>query len=261
MKIGINFYRGGCFSDISVADTIALMKDNGFEGTFLGNEGPEFHQIVEACQQADIAVETIHAPFNKINDMWLPGEAGEEMLRRLTTAFEDAAAHNIPVVIVHMSSGFQPPIIGDVGNERFRRLMETADRLGVIPAIENQRLLANIALMFERYENARFCWDTGHENCFTPGREYMPLFGDKLAALHIHDNQCEYNKDLHMLPYDGKVDFDKAARQIAKSGFQGSVMLEVMARAECYAQLSGEEFYGRAAKSARRLADAIDSYR
>lgn len=261
MKIGMNIYRGGCCSDLSIEDTIALMKDNGFEGTFMGNEHEIFPQVVEAAQKAGIAMETIHAPFNRINDMWLPGEAGDEMLRRLIRSFEDAARYGIPTVVVHMSSGFHPPIIGDIGNDRFRRLMETADRLGVTPAIENQRLLANLALMFEYYDNARFCWDTGHENCFTPGREYMPLFGDKLAALHIHDNYCEYNQDLHMLPYDGKVDFDKAARYIAKSGFNGTVMLEVMARAEMYSDYTAEEFYRRAGESARKLAAAIESYR
>ena len=259
MKIGINMncYGGG----LPIDEQLRLMKENGFEATFLGCEGASFDETVEKIQAAGITVDNLHAPFNKINDMWLPGEAGDEMLRRLIRSFEDAARYDIPVVVVHMSSGCHPPIIGDVGNDRFRRLMETADRLGVIPAIENQRLLANIALMFEQYENARFCWDIGHENCFTPGREYMPLFGDKLAALHVQDNMCNYNEDLHMLPYDGKVDFDKAARYIAKSGFWGTVMLEVMARAERYAQLSGEEFYSRAAKAARKLSDAIESYR
>lgn len=261
MKIGMNFYRGGCFSDLSVEDTIALMKDNGFEGTFMGNEHEIFPQVVEAARKAGIAMETIHAPFDKINDMWRPGEEGDEMLRRLVRSFEDAARYDIPVVVLHMSSGYHPPMIGDVGNARFRQLMETADRLGVTPAIENQRLLANISLMFEYYDNARFCWDIGHEACFTPGREYMPLFGHKLAALHVQDNMCNFNEDLHMLPYDGKIDFDKAARYIAKSGFRGTVMLEVMARADCYARLSGAEFYARAAKAARKLADTIDFYR
>lgn len=261
MKIGMNFYRGGVCNGLSIEKAVALLQENGFSATFLGNEEAGFHDSVEACQKAGIAVDTIHAPFDKINSMWLPGEEGDEMLRRLIVSFEDAARHSIPVVVVHMSSGFHPPIIGDVGNDRFRRLMETAAELGVTPAIENQRLLANIALMFEYYDNARFCWDIGHEACFALGREYMPLFGHKLAALHVHDNNCILDQDLHMLPYDGKIDFDKAARHIAKTGFQGTMMLEVMTKSDIYSQLTPEEYYCRAAQSARKFADAIDSYR
>lgn len=260
MKIGVNFYREGCCSSLPIEDIIALMKENGFEGSHVANENAYFPQVVEKMQKAGIAMESIHAPFDRINDIWLPGEAGDEMLRRLVRAFEDAARYDIPAVVLHMSSGYHPPIISDAGNERFRQLMETADRLGVIPAIENQRLLANISLMFERYENARFCWDTGHENCFTPGKEFMPLFGDKLATLHIHDNNCELNGDLHMLPYDGKIDFDKVARYIAKFGYEGTVMLEVSSKAELYSNYTPEQFYRRAGERANQLAAAIQSY-
>lgn len=261
MKIGMNYYHAHICSEVTIEETVALMQENGFEATFMGNEHATFHQVVEAMQKAGIAVEAVHAPFDKINSMWLPGEEGDEMLRRLIKSFQDAADHQIPTVVVHMSSGFHPPIIGDVGNDRFRRLMETAAELGVTPAIENQRLLANIALMFEYYDNARFCWDTGHEACFALGREYMPLFGDKLVALHVHDNNCVLDQDLHMLPYDGKIDFDRAARQIAQSPFQGTMMLEVMARADIYSQLTPAEFYRRAGESARKFANAIESYR
>ena len=261
MKIGMNFYSYGYSDKLSEEQLVALLQENGFEATFICNEAPNFDHAVELLQKTDITIDTIHAPFDKINSMWLPGEEGDEVLRRLTASFEAAAQHRIPVVVVHMSSGFHPPIISDIGNDRYRRLMETADRLGVIPAIENIRVLANVALMFERYGNARFCWDTGHEACYTPNCEFMPLFADKLVALHVHDNDCVREHDLHMLPYDGNMNFDTVAQHIAKSGFQGTLMLEVTAKSDLYAQLTPEEYYARAAQSAKKLAAAIESYR
>ena len=101
---------------------------------------------------------------------------------------------------------------------------------GVQIAFENQRKLANIAWTFEEIEdapNVGFCWDTGHENCFTPGRQYMPLFGKKLICTHIHDNNGVFDHDEHLLPFDGKLDFVRAARQIRESGFTGALVLEV----------------------------------
>ncbi len=260
MKIGINMncYGGG----LSVDEQIRLMKENGFEATFLGCEGPNFDEVVEKLQAAGITVDNLHAPFNKINDMWLPGDAGEDMLARLVRCVEKAAAHGIPVIVVHVSSGTKPPMINDIGNDRFRRLMEAAKKHNVTVAYENQRKLANLALMFEYYDEARFCWDIGHEACFTNGREYMPLFGDKLIALHVQDNNCEFNKDIHLIPYDGKIDFDKAARFIAERNYQGTVMLELIRKnSTVYEDVTPEDYYKKAADAARRLMESIDSYR
>ena len=259
MKIGIIWGWAG--ESVPRETQIAWMKENEFEATFVGNESEHFDEDVAALQNAKITVDNIHAPFDAINDIWLPGEGGEQMLARLIRCAEDAKRHGIPVIVVHMSSGMRPPIISDIGNLRFAKLMDRCDALGITVAFENQRKLANLALMFEYYDQARFCWDVGHEHCFTPGREYMPLFGDKLAALHIHDNPCEFNKDSHLLPYDGKIDFDQAARHIAKSGYEGTVMLETGWGGSFYREITPEEYIRRAGVAAAKFRDTILSYK
>ncbi len=259
MKLGINL---GCYGGLTVDEQIALMKKNGFTACFLSNERDDFDDAVETLQKAGISVDSLHAPYNKINDIWLEGPEGEEMLNRLIRCAEDAARHGIPAIVVHLSSGMTPPMINDIGNARFATLMDKAKELGITVAYENQRKLANLALMFEYYGEARFCWDIGHEACFTGGREYMPLFGHKLAVLHIHDNTMEFNKDYHMIPYDGKIDFDKGAKYIADSGFDGTVMLEIGRwGSSFYDGISAEEYYQRAGAAAKKLAAKIEEYR
>lgn len=258
MKIGISW---NCYGGLTRDEQIALMKKNGFEATFMGSKVTELEDCVVPLRQAGIDVETLHAPYDKINDMWLEGEAGDLMLGRLIQCVENAHRYQVPTVIIHMSSGNTPPIISDIGNLRFRKLVEAARKNKVTLAFENQRKIANLAIMFEYYDDARFCWDIGHEACFTPGRKYMPLFGDKLVALHIHDNTCEENKDYHMLPFDGKIDFDNAAQFIAESGFEGTVMLEVGRwGSNFYDDMSAEEYYARAAAAAGRLRDKIREF-
>ena len=44
------------------------------------------------------------------------------------------------------------------------------------------------------------------------------MFGDKLKALHIHDNMPD--GDHHMIPYDGNVDFDRVTTQLANSNYR-----------------------------------------
>lgn len=256
MKIGIS---SGCYAGISVEREIELLQKNGVDATFLGCD-ENTADTVKKMRQAGIEVDNFHAPFHNVNAIWLPGEAGELALKQFTDAAELAAKTEVPLIVVHLSSGVTPPMISDVGNERFARLMKRAGELGVTVAYENQRKLANLALMFEYYPEARFCWDVGHEACFANGMEYMPLFGDKLAALHIHDNLKIFNEDLHRLPYDGAIDFDRTAEQIAKSGYEGTVMLETW-NGPFYQGVTDEEFVARAASAARRLADTIEKYK
>lgn len=256
MKIGISW--NSC--PLDDGEQIRLMKENGFERTFFGAGQPFVTTLPAKLRAEGILCDNLHAPFKNLNTIWLPGEEGEDMLNQLLTSVGHCARNEIPVLVVHLSSGATPPMISDIGNARFARLMELAKAEGVTIAYENQRKLANISLMFEYYPEARFCWDVGHEECFTNGRRYMPLFGDKLAALHLHDNDCQ--NDLHMLPYDGKIDMTRAARQLAEVGYTGTVMLEVSKKkSPLYDGISADDYFRRAANAARRFAAEIEAQR
>ncbi|MBQ7821085.1 MAG: sugar phosphate isomerase/epimerase [Clostridia bacterium] len=259
MNIGICF---NAYAGLEIEQQIRLMRENGFEATFVGSESPRLDEKMSAIRAAGIACESVHAPFNKINDMWYDGEAGEDMLARLMHSVDVCVKHNIPVSVVHLSSGIPAPRINDVGYDRFSRLMEYADKNNVTIAYENQRMLANIAFAFEQFPTAGFCWDVGHEACFANGRRYMPLFGDKLVQLHVHDNCEEFNSDLHLIPYDGKIDFERVARSIADTGYDRSLMLEIMKdNSDRYTDLTPEQYYKRASDAAHRLADRVEYYK
>lgn len=257
MDIGIVWDACG-WNVIGTAEQIDLLKRHGFTHIFIDAHHPDLDNTVHAVREAGIAVDFCHAPFDHINDMWLDGEAGDVMLGRLKSCVDSCARLSIPTLIVHLSAGDNCPHITDCGFTRFKALVDHADESGVIIAFENQRKLANIAFAFEVYPTARFCWDTGHEDCFAYGRRYMPLFGDKLVSLHIHDNDGEHNHDFHMIPFDSKVDFDRVARSIAEVRFEGTIMLEVFRKAtHFYDGMSDDEYYARAAAAAARIRDRV----
>jgi len=88
----------------------------------------------------------------------------------------------------------------------------------------------------------------------------MPLFGHRLRQLHIHDNYWE--RDIHLIPYDGKIDFERVAASIASVDYEGSLMLELCAPAsEVYRDYTPETYYKRAAEAARKLAARVEFYR
>ncbi len=256
-RLGIVFDTCGEIDDKA---RVSLMQKHGFEATFLTSRDPQIRERTALLREAGIAVDNCHAPFDGINNMWQETTAGDEMLARLTDSLENCARYEILLLVCHLSSGDAAPRVCDVGLARFDRLMARAEELGVTVAFENQRKLGNLALALEYYPTAGFCFDTGHEACFTPGREYMPLFGNRIVALHLHDNSAKPNADDHILPYDGKVDLERCARQLAASPYEGTVMSEAF-KTSFYDNLTPDEYYARAEKAVRRFADRVAYYR
>ena len=257
MKIGINM---NAFGEMDIDRQVALMLENGFETTFVRVEHPKFEEMMHAVKRAGIVCECGHAPFDKINDIWYEGEAGEQMLGRLCRGVDLCVEYDIPVLMMHLSSGIPAPRISEIGYQRLDRLVKYSDSHGVKIAFENQRYLANIAFAFEQFPTAGFCWDVGHEDVFAGGRRYMPLFGDRLCQLHVHDNFFE--KDVHISPYDGKVDYERGAASIAGVGYSRSLMLELSAPAsDVYRDWTPEQYYKHAAQGARKVAERVEYYR
>lgn len=259
-KIGINL---DAIDGICAKDYVNTIKELGFEAAFITpRPDKEIFEEAELLASAGITLDTIHAPWKGINNIWLEGDEGEAPLSAFMHYVDLCKAVGAPVAIIHLSSGENPPPITDIGRARFARLVDYAVGKGINLAFENQRMLSNLAWVFEEFrdvENVGFCWDTGHEECFTGGRRYMPLFGNKLMATHIHDNDCVYNHDLHMLPFDGSIDFKRVASTLCEYDYSGTVMLEVIVKSDIYKDISAQKFIERAAKSAIRLRNLIEN--
>ena len=263
MEIGINLH---CYADekaLPLEKQAQLMKQNGFTKTFCfpGNEAAS-EKGAALLSRYGISFDTLHAPFRGINDIWKDEECGEAMLQRLLNGIDKCRLVGAQTMIVHLSSRIPAPKVTDVGFSRFDRLMEYAQKNFVKIAFENQRVISNISCVLEYYENAGFCWDVGHEECFAHARRYMDIFGERLSALHLHDNHKEYDKDEHLIPFDGLIDYNRIALSITKYRYTGTLMLEVLREnSHRYDGMSPEDYYERAGKAAKRLKALTDSYR
>lgn len=261
MQYGINLYCYGKEDELCLEKQAELMRQNGFTRTF---DFPCGRAVTEKGAQLlsdyGVAFDTLHAPFHGINDIWKNGDDGNKMLEKLLDGVDKCTLVGAKTLIVHLSSGIPAPRINDIGFSRFDNLMEYADKKNIKIAYENQRVVSNIAAVMESYENAGFCWDVGHENCFAFGRRYMPLFGDRVCALHLHDNHKVFNMDEHLIPFDGKCDYDYIAKTLADYKYTGTLMLEVMRHnSHKYDDMSAEEYYERAGRAVRRLDQMIEN--
>ncbi len=263
-KIGINLIRN---MEISADDYIKTIAELGFKKTFSGvlEDEKEQLRIADFAAKHSIEFETLHAPFKRINNIWFEGEIGEDVLSELKMGLRRCKKVGAKIFVVHLSSGDNAPTLNDIGMKRFEELVEHADKNGVMIAFENQRKMGNLAWAIERFPSSGFCYDTGHENCFTPGKRFMPLFWDRLVCTHIHDNFGIYNNDLHLLPFDGNANFERVAEDIRASGYKGSLMLEVNPLQadkynlpNPYEGVSAEDYLIRAAERIKRLRDMVD---
>ncbi len=259
-KLGINLVKT---EGVTTEENIRYVSEAGFDCVFSGVRAETADgTIPELLAKYGLEYETLHASFDGINDIWFDNLAGETMLSRLIKTVDVCKSAGVGKAVVHLSSGTDAPVPCDAGFAHFRQLVEHAEKQGVVIAFENQRKIGNIGVMLEYYENnpfVGFCWDVGHENCFTPGRDYMGMFGKMLVCTHIHDNRCIYNKDDHMLPFDGNIDFESVAARLVKYNYTGPLTLEVMPRKSgFYNDITMEEFVHRAYERAKRLAVMTD---
>lgn len=257
MEIGINLYPQWPYQEV-----IGAFVENGINRTFVNIEHPEFAKAMEALAQAGITVDNFHAPFKGLNTIWEPGEPGEEMLAKLMAGVDACVKYGVKLMVGHVSNGRPMPPISPIGLDRYDRLMAYAQEKGVTIAFESHRFVENVAYFMERYQEAGFCLDTSHEDAFTPGVRYLPMWGNRLVATHISDNEYVCDYDMHMIPFDGHIDFSQTARELASCGREVTLMLELKPdNHEKYKDISIKDYYVSAAKSLRRLAEMVEKAR
>ena len=71
------------------------------------------------------------------------------------------------------------------------------------------------------------CCDVGHAAItgFEPSEVISVYSSDVLKALHIQDN--DYKRDLHLLPYFSKINWDEIAESLSKIGYNGDFTFEI----------------------------------
>ncbi|MNJ38106.1 Xylose isomerase-like TIM barrel [compost metagenome] len=98
--------------------------------------------------------------------------------------------------------------------------------LGVNVALENLWNLSNLAYVLEQVDSLRigFCYDSGHHYRHYPGDDLLSMYGSRLMALHLHDNNGVYAQ--HGLPFDGTIDWSTTMNKIAETDYSGPIAIE-----------------------------------
>lgn len=248
---------------------IPLIKKAGFDGFFTTYSDLGTEELwAETAQKNRLAFETLHGPFEFANRMWEEGDVGEEYLTYLKHTIDVCSQIHVTKYILHVTVGNTAPPVSQMGLDRFRGLCGYAKERRVHICFENLEPMPHLDAVMEEITDPYhgFCWDIGHNSCYTPQTDFLKHYAGRLKCLHIHDNKGvtrpgspDYQDDLHLLPFDGILDWDWFAARLRECRYDGPITLEVSCLGSpAYQNMSIEEYLAAAYGRGCILRDKVD---
>src|SRR6202050_1146590 len=215
---------------------------------FTYREPQAVRELAEALGEYHLEVHALHSPTER--DLSPGRESGvpisisdTERIRRLDAVDEVKraleVAERIPFryLVQHMGHGRQSadPRKLDAAFSSLEQLSIFAKARGVTIALENtpselgapaslQHFIADTHL-----HDLRLCFDTGHAHIEEGVEVSFDTMRERVATTHIHDNHGE--KDNHLLPYEGTVNWDTGLAAIAGAPEPVAIVLELKGQA------------------------------
>lgn len=248
--------------DLPIKERFQLIKDAGFAATSLFWAGEEKHKEPDMCRLIGLQIDNIHTPFQRPilnpNSIWYDTLGGDDYSNMLINCVEDCASHEIPTMVIHITSSGNNIPVSKIGFKRIGKIVDIAEKKDINLAFENIYTLEHLDAIFNYFssEKVGFCWDSGHENWNHPDKDCLALYGNRLLALHIDDNFSD--DDSHMLPYDGNINWELAVEKLKKCRDVDYFTLEVdfnrnYDRCKIYNELSAKDFLNLAYEKATKL--------
>ena len=261
-KLFINFID---YYKDDVDSMLDIIKDVGFDGVnFSWNKGVDYTLLVNKIRGRGLLIDYIHGPYLDINHFWYEtSEVKDVFLNTLKECIDFTKSINVDKVVIHPFIGFEEHNPTEIGILYFERLLQYAKEKDILLCFENVEGDEYLSLIFERlfnkYDNARFCLDTGHELCYNRGVDQLAKYGRYLSCTHINDNigvtgeNITWTDDLHYIPYDGILDVDNLIQRLKVCEYKGDLSLELKINKtgstpiyEKYIGYSKEEYFKKA---------------
>ena len=241
-------------------DILPMAKAAGFDGFFsdplFGNRKEMLTEIAVQARLLGMRFDNSHATIPGSELLWADIPEGETALENFFRCIDNCHKLQIPMLVVHCSPEYEPNFA--VGIKRMERLVEYAQNRGIQIAYENtssEEYLVRTLRHFEGCDAVGYCYDSGHEAFCTPGSRFLPQLGHRLIYTHFNDNYLD--GDHHLLPWDGKIDFDRIVGELRDTDYQGVIAMEVSY--DPYArELAPMEFVSKCYDVSCRMAQLIE---
>lgn len=249
------------FEGIDYDRLFYMAKDIGFDGLFSGEvHGDDFEsmkRVRRIANETGLLYEFSHSKIPGCKELWRNSGGGEAYVQLLKRNIDNCARLEIPILVVHCQPEYQTEPDMALGLFYLEPVVRYAEDAGVKIAFENidhpQCLLQTMAHFTDKHVG--FCYDAGHEACRGYGYEFLPLVGDRLICTHIHDN--DGIDDQHLIPFDGKIDWQRVMRQLKDCKYEGPLTLELR-YGKFYEGIPETEFLQKSFDAVKRLRDMME---
>ena len=244
------------------------MKERYFHIRNAGFDGVMLHwwhskDASYLAKEQGLFIENMHAPFDDVNALWRADQQGNDYAGLIVSCVDYCAFHEIPTLVLHLSSGDTPPPVSDIGLTRLAEIIERAELTGIYIALENLRLPEYQRYAFDNIDSdhLKFCFDSGHQHCRTPREDYLAQYADQLISLHLHDNDGPAYPygclDQHRLPFDGSINWHSLMKNLKDTGYKGPLSLEATIFGHEEMANDPQGFLALAFERAERLQDIL----
>ena len=259
---------------LPMEQVLDLLANVGFSAVSVSwRRDPSLAETIRLAKARGLAVQSIHGPIRTVANLWSKDDAlAKPALQDFLDAADDCAALGVPTLVVHTWYGKEYTFCKeDLHFDHFDTLVAHAEHLGVAIAFEHLEGPEYFAALMDRFQNhptVGFCWDSGHECCYNPGWDFLRRYGKRLNMTHLNDNmglsdptgRLVTTDDLHLIPGDGVIDWNRTLEDLKGSKRQEILNLELKIRPhgdrcalDLYSQLSLEDFLRKAYQSACRI--------
>lgn len=261
--------------DVPIEKQPELLKNAGFTAfafdKLRNSDSSLTRQLIQEGTRLQLRCEYIHAPFYGMDDIWHDetGDLAKIMLGDLYATIDDCHDFGVRYAVIHAIIGMDNHNPTPLGLERLDAVVDYAVKKKVFLAFENtegEEYLESIMNRYSDVANVGFCFDSGHELCYNYGRDILGKYVDRLFVTHLNDNmgmtgdELTFYDDAHLLPFDGIADWQRIARQIRESGYNGTLSYEVISKGRpqrdthgIYKELSAQEYVDLAYKKAMQF--------
>ena len=283
-------YRNGK-NKITPNESIRRLRALGFEhidlslgsiiredSIFAGDDWQEqAYQLREEAEALGVTFIQAHSPFHATKGKHLnKPEDNAHFYKMLMRTADICKITGVPTTVIHPVISPEYPY--DYVDEQVRHnyeyyapFLEKCDEYGICTCIENMgssfgKSADNLLALMEAGEkehNVGVCWDFGHAEMVY----YKPfwtnvdqawgirLLKDRIKAVHIHDNHGK--EDEHLLPFLGRIEWEKVLPALREAGFKGDLVLEVRLNANMPFELM-DQAAALSASIARKLIDMFE---
>lgn len=225
-KIGI--YAGLGYPGVSLEQRLSMIKNAGFNTVCLNFEEDmkstetDWANQVNLTDRYELPVQSVHLTGAGMTEIWKDGIKAVCLVQRTVKELKRMKSLGVDTGVIHVTWGFDTPAPpSEHALDRFRRIAEAAEKCGAKIALENSVFPDHLHFLLKNINspNVGFCYDSGHRNAFTQSENYIRDYGDRLFALHLHDNNG--SSDNHYVPFDpdGTIDWNKEIEELKKTDF------------------------------------------